>query len=39
MFSKAGRLTIEMYTMLQEKDFIMSGKQQTHNFDKFQEEN
>ncbi|EAR91808.3 hypothetical protein TTHERM_00985020 (macronuclear) [Tetrahymena thermophila SB210] len=26
MFSKAGRLSLEMYTMLQEKDFILNNK-------------
>lgn len=31
MFSKAGRLSLEMYTLLQEKDFILNNRKKTFN--------
>ena len=31
MFSKAGKLSLELFAMLQEKDSILSGKKKTFN--------
>lgn len=35
MYSKAGRLSTEMFTQLQDKEYILFGKKSSSKFDDF----